>query len=145
MTRKRVVSPTVGAILVIVLVVLRLVLAAVLPPAQAQVAKFMTVFLAILFAFIFFGVYLASVVFGGRVSKRVFVIVEIIIIAGILIGALGMFQPWHHIGYSLRFNLLPASTLAFTVWSHVTQECTSVSSRLDCHLGVDVKSTVPKP
>ena len=41
------------------------------------------------------------------------------IISGIVVGAVGMFQPWLFRAYTLGFLLLLFSTLAFIVWSHV--------------------------
>ena len=42
-----------------------------------------------------------------------------IIIAGIVLGIVGMFQPWTFAGYRYGFMLLFFSTLAFILWSHV--------------------------
>lgn len=108
-----------GAIVVAVLLILRVVLPRVLPPMAAQVAAFLTVFLAILMGFIFIIAFSASEL-GGKVPQRLYRLVEGIIIAGILLGVVGMFQPVTILGYRLGFQLLLASTLAFTLWSHVS-------------------------
>lgn len=50
--------------------------------------------------------------------------VERVIIAGIVIGVIGMFQPWIFLGYKYGFILLLFSTLAFIVWSHITPAAT---------------------
>jgi hypothetical protein len=71
-------------------------------------------------AYIFFVVVFASVLLSGRVPQRVYGLIESIIIAGIVIGVIGMFQPWIHLGFRVGFHLLLASTLAFIVWSHIT-------------------------
>lgn len=57
---------------------------------------------------------------NDTVSQRTFNAVERIIIAGIVLGVVGMFQPWLFPAYKYGFLLLLASTLAFIVWSHVT-------------------------
>lgn len=107
-----------GAIIVAVLLILRLVLPLVLPDVAGQAAKFLTLFLAILLTFIFFIVFVSRQLYG-RVSARVFTIVELILIVGILGGVVAMFQPWTMFGYKLGFQIVLASTLAFIVWSHV--------------------------
>jgi hypothetical protein len=43
-----------------------------------------------------------------------------ILIAGIVLGILGMFQPWIFQAYKYGFIVLLFSTLGFIVWSHVT-------------------------
>jgi hypothetical protein len=114
-----------GAIAVIVFLVLRVILPMVLPPAAGQTASFITVFLAILMAYIFFVIVLASILLSGRVPQRVYGLIETVIIAGIVLGVIGMFQPWLHLGFRVGFHLLLISTLAYMVWSHITPRTTS--------------------
>jgi hypothetical protein len=45
---------------------------------------------------------------------------ERVIIGGIVLGVVCMFQPWVFVGYKYGFLLVLFSTLAFIVWSHVT-------------------------
>ncbi len=120
MASKRARPLIIGAVLIIVLLILRLVLPSLLSPAAGQTASFVTVFLAILMAFIFFGVVFSSRELSGKVPQRIYGPIEKIIIAGILLGVVGMFQPWAHIGYRIGFHLLLVSTLSFIVWSHIT-------------------------
>jgi hypothetical protein len=124
MASKRVRPLITGAVLVIVFLILRLVLPMVLSSEAGQTASFLTVFLAILLAFIFFGVVFTSRELSGRVSARIYNIVEKLIIAGILLGVVGMFQPWAHVLYRIGFHLLLVSTLAFIVWSHISPRAT---------------------
>jgi hypothetical protein len=119
MAGKRVRPLITGAGLVIFFLVLRVVLPLLLSPEAGQTASFLTVFLAILMAFIFFGVVFASRELSGKVSQRIYNIIEKLIIAGILLGVVGMFQPWAHVLYRIGFHLLLVSTLAFIVWSHI--------------------------
>jgi hypothetical protein len=93
-----------------------------LPPEAGQTASFLTVFLAILMAFIFFGVVFASRELSGKVSQQLYNVIERVIIAGILLGVIGMFQPLTLTGYRIGFYLLLVSTLAFIVWSHITPQ-----------------------
>jgi hypothetical protein len=109
-----------GAILIIALLILRVVLSRLLPPAAAQTATFITTFLAILMVYIFFIIVPTAIMLSGRVPKRIYDLIEKIIIAGIVLGVIGMFQPWAHVLYRIGFLVLLVSTLAFIVWSHVT-------------------------
>jgi hypothetical protein len=109
-----------GAIWVVVFLVLRAVLPLLLPATAGQAAWFIAGFLAILMAFIFFGVVFVSRELSGRFPYRVYDLVEKIIIAGILLGVVGMFQPWVHALYRIGFYSVFISFLAFNVWSHVT-------------------------
>jgi hypothetical protein len=56
---------------------------------------------------------------SGRVSERLFGILEKIMVAGILLGIAGMFQPWVPSFYALGFTLLFAATWIFTLWGYV--------------------------
>jgi hypothetical protein len=57
---------------------------------------------------------------SNTISQRIFGLIEKIIIGGILLGIIGMFQPWMLSGYRIGFPVLFFSTLAYIVWSHVT-------------------------
>jgi hypothetical protein len=118
---KRLVRPLmIGAILIVVLLVLRFLLPLLLEPAAAQAASFITVFLAILMAYIFFIIVPAAILLNGRIAPGIYGVVEKIIIAGIVLGVVGLFQPWIHLGFRVGFHILLASTLAFVAWSHIT-------------------------
>lgn len=120
MERKNPVKPLiVGAILVAVFLILNRVLPPRLPEDTAQWVSFFTILLAILSAFICF-IAFASRLLSGRVPERFFGIVEIILIAGIVLGILGMFQPWVQTLYPIGFIVLFSSTWMFTLWGYVT-------------------------
>jgi hypothetical protein len=120
MAGKRVRPLITGAIWVLLFLILRAVLPTVLPGAAGQAAWFITGFLAILMGFIFFGIVFVSRQLSGKISYRVFDLVEKIIMAGMLLGMAGMFQPWVHAVYRIGFYVLFISFLAFNVWSHIT-------------------------
>ena len=61
---------------------------------------------------------------SDHIAQSAFDRVERVIIAGIVIGVIGMFQPWIFLGYKYGFMLLLFSTLAFIVWSHITPAAT---------------------
>jgi hypothetical protein len=84
-----------------------------------QLVYFVIGFVIVLAAFIAF-IAAASARLSATVSPRVFATVEVIIIGGMLVGTLSMFQPWLIDGFRAGFLLLLGSTLAFILWSHVT-------------------------
>ena len=88
-----------------------------------QAVYFIVGFVAIIVAFILFIIFLAKRL-NGKVPQSTYNVVEKIIIAGILLGIFGMFQPWIHLGFRIGFHLLLFSTLAFIVWSHITPRAT---------------------
>jgi hypothetical protein len=116
---RRIVQPLiVGAILVAVFVALRFVLPARLDPETGQAAAFFTVVAAILSGYICFITFMSRLL-SGRVSERLFVLLERLFIAGIILGIAGMFQPWVPVFYPLCFILLFAATWIFTLWGYV--------------------------
>ena len=108
----------VGAILVAFFLILRIVLPELLPEESAQWVSFFTVVLAILSGFICL-IAFASRALSGRVPERLFGLVEMLLIAGIVLGILGMFQPWVQTLYPIGFIVLFASTWMFTLWGYV--------------------------
>jgi|SRR5690606_10497522 hypothetical membrane protein len=88
-----------------------------------QPAIFLAGFVVILLGFIFF-IAKVSGRLSGKISQRRYDLVERVIIAGIFLGIVGMFQPWMHAAYRAGFLVLLFSTLAFIVWSHVTPQTT---------------------
>jgi len=86
-----------------------------------QVVYFIAGFVTILLAFAFF-IALVAAKLSGRVSQQVFGLIEKILVGGIVLGIFGMFQPWVLSGYRIGFQVLFFSTLAYTVWSHITPQ-----------------------
>ena len=84
-----------------------------------QAVIFIVGFLIILGLFIRF-INALSNRLSGKIAADRFNAVERLIIGGIVLGVVGMFQPWLFAGYKYGFLLLLFSTLAFIVWSHVT-------------------------
>jgi hypothetical protein len=79
---------------------------------------FIFFFVSIVLIFIALIVLVASIL-NHNISHNVYRPIELIIIGGIILGAVGMFQPWWFAGFRLGFFLLLISTLAFILWSHV--------------------------
>jgi hypothetical protein len=90
---------------------------------------FVAVFVSIVLAFICL-IVLAAITLNGKIPQRAYRPIELIIIAGILIGVVGLFQWWKLFAYEYGFLLLLASVLAFMVWSHLTPMTPRASRRL---------------
>jgi len=80
---------------------------------------FVLIFVAIILTFIAIIVVVASML-DNNISLRLHRVIESILIAGIVLGVVGMFQPWVFEGYKYGFVLLLISTLSFILWSHIT-------------------------
>jgi uncharacterized protein YneF (UPF0154 family) len=80
---------------------------------------FVLIFAAIILGFIAI-IYVVASMLDNNISQRAHRIVEQILIAGIILGVVGMFQPWVFEGYKYGFILLLISTLSFILWSHIT-------------------------
>jgi hypothetical protein len=79
---------------------------------------FILIFVAILLAFISL-INMSASLLNGNISQRLFLLVERVLIAGIVLGILGIFQPWLIIFYKVGFIVLLVSTLGFIWWSHI--------------------------
>jgi hypothetical protein len=90
---------------------------------------FILIFVAIILAFITLIVIIARLL-SNNISPRLYRIVERILIVGIVLGVLGMFQPWAFFGYKYGFLLLFFSTLSFIVWSHITPRRVEVQEEI---------------
>jgi len=86
MANKRARPLIVGAVLVFVFLILRIILPKLLPEETGQGAAFFATLFAILSAYIC-GIAFLSRALSGKISQRVFGLVEKIFIAGILLGA----------------------------------------------------------
>ncbi|NJM42741.1 MAG: hypothetical protein HC853_19400, partial [Anaerolineae bacterium] len=81
-----------------------------------QAATFIVCFILILAAFITFIVRLGRRL-NHKVNPRVYNTIEGIVVAGIVLGVAGMFQPFTKALYEPGFLVLLSSTLGFIVWS----------------------------
>jgi hypothetical protein len=79
---------------------------------------FILFFVAILLAFISL-INMSSSVLNDHIPLRIYLVIERILIVGIVLGVVGMFQPWLMIFYKIGFMVLLVSTLGFIWWSHV--------------------------
>jgi uncharacterized membrane protein len=83
-----------------------------------QAAAFIVGFLIVLGSFIAFIVRTTKRL-NHKIDARKYALIEFIVIAGMALGILGMFQPFTSVLYEPGFLLLLFSTLGFIVWSHV--------------------------
>ena len=119
MSARQIVKPLiVGAILVAIFVALGKILPPLLIPETGQWVSFFAALVAILSGFICFIAFMSRLL-GGRISERLFGILEKLLIAGILLGIAGMFQPWVPVFYPAGFIVLFAATWIFTLWGYV--------------------------
>ncbi len=79
---------------------------------------FILIFVSIILVFISL-IWLLGSVLNDRVPVRIHRPIETILIAGIVLGVVGLFQPWLHILYRIGFHVLLVSTISFIVWSHI--------------------------
>jgi lysylphosphatidylglycerol synthetase-like protein (DUF2156 family) len=79
---------------------------------------FILIFVAILLVYISL-INMSGSVLNGYISPRIHGFIEKVLIAGIALGILGMFQPWLIILYKIGFMVLLVSLLGFMWWSHI--------------------------
>lgn len=81
--------------------------------------SFIMIFISLIIFFAAF-VWWLAVRFNHRVSYSTYRILEYLLIGGIVVGIVGMFQPWVFVAFRYGFYLLLLSTIGFIAWSHVT-------------------------
>lgn len=79
---------------------------------------FILIVIGIIVAFIDFIILMATLL-NNKVSENVYRPVERFLIAGIVLGVIGMFQPFTVILYTIGFIVLLISTFGFIFWSHI--------------------------
>ena len=79
---------------------------------------FILIFLAILLFYIAIVRQVASVL-NRSIPARIHHGIDIACMGGILLGVVGMFQPWWFVAYRVGFMVVLVSTLAYILWSHV--------------------------
>jgi uncharacterized protein YacL len=80
---------------------------------------FLLIFIAIILAFITLIAMMANLL-NDNISPRVYRPVEMAFIGGIVVGIIGMFQPWLFAAYRYGFIILLVSTLGYILWSHIS-------------------------
>jgi hypothetical protein len=79
---------------------------------------FLLIFIGILLLYIDLIIFMATKL-NNRISEKVFRPIERLLIAGIVLGVVGMFQPFVMLFYTLGFVVLFVSLLSYIAWSHI--------------------------
>ena len=82
---------------------------------------FVTRFIALILFFILL-IFMIALRYNNKIPYRTYRPIELIIMAGIIVGVVCLFQPWHIVSYEYGFLLLLISTLLFILWSHVVPQ-----------------------
>lgn len=76
-------------------------------------------FLSVLLVFVSVMVVVSSML-NHNVHPRIYKSIKSVLIAGIVLGVVGMFQPWIYQGFKYGFMLLLVCWLLFMVWSYIS-------------------------
>jgi hypothetical protein len=79
---------------------------------------FILVFIGIVIVFIDFIILVASLL-NNNISEKMYRPIERVLIAGIVLGVIGMFQPFTVVLYTWGFILLLISIISYIAWSHI--------------------------
>jgi len=90
---------------------------------------FILVFASIIITFMTI-VWLASIRLSDNIAEKVYRPVEYVLIGGIVIGVLLMFQPWVFQLFRVGFFMLLLSTIGYILWSHVRPKVASEAEEL---------------
>ncbi|MDW8317245.1 MAG: hypothetical protein RMN53_05275 [Anaerolineae bacterium] len=116
--------PLIALVLIVLgLIATRLVPILTTPQQRADnvlisAVPFILIFVGILLFYITL-IVIAARTFSYRIDPKLYNGVMRVIIAGILLGILGMFQPWTIALYTYGFVLLLVSLLLYILWSHI--------------------------
>lgn len=95
-------------------------------PEQTQIdnviliaVPFICYFVAILFVYIFL-INITGQLLSGRVSEKLYKLLNLILIVGIILGIIMMLQPFTMVLFKISFMTVLISLLLFILWSHVT-------------------------
>ena len=103
---------------------------------------FILIFVAILLFFISL-IKMSANILNDNISPRIFRVVETVLIVGIVLGIIGMFQPWLIIFYKYGFIVLLVSTLGFIWWSHIKPKEERRQEDMSSSSSQDMKTTEP--
>ncbi len=90
---------------------------------------FILIFASIIIAFMSL-VWFAASKLNDNISEKTYRPIEYILIGGIVLGILLMFQPWVFELFRVGFFLLLVSTIFYILWSHVRPKGTDQSEEL---------------
>ena len=84
---------------------------------------FILIFIGIIIAFIDFTILMATL-WNNKLPDTIFRPIERLLIGGIVLGIVGMFQPFIMPLYTYGFIILLVSTIAYIFWSHIVPRVT---------------------
>ncbi|RME88154.1 MAG: hypothetical protein D6770_07685 [Anaerolineae bacterium] len=93
---------------------------------------FILIFVAIVLTFITL-IVIAATMLNNNIPPRPYSVIERILMAGIVLGIVGMFQPWIFWAYKYGFIVLLFSTLGYILWSHVVPYRPEMREELENH------------
>jgi hypothetical protein len=135
---KKLPVPIALPIIIVVLLILGVIAGPIIESAASEeqlatnillsAIPFILIFAAILLTFITL-ISLASYLLSHKIPEQVYRPIERVIIAGIILGIIGMFQPWAFVLYRIGFFMLLISTLCFILWSHVKPKGVAVEEQ----------------
>jgi len=129
MTNKKIRPPFILLIISVVIVILGIlyqnfILTGI--PEQTRIdnviliaVPFICYFVAILLVYIFF-INISGQLLSGRVSEKLYKLLNLILIVGIILGIIMMLQPFTMVLFKISFMIVLISLLLFILWSHVT-------------------------
>lgn len=80
---------------------------------------FILIFISILLVYVTIIIIVGNLL-NNKISERIYKIIDYILIGGIVLGVLSMFQPWSLQLYKYGFMVLLFSVLGYIIWSHTT-------------------------
>ena len=80
---------------------------------------FILIFISILLLYVTVIIIVGNLL-NNKISERIYKIIDYILIAGIVLGVLSMFQPWSLQVYKYGFMVLFFSVFGYIIWSHTT-------------------------
>ncbi len=83
-----------------------------------QAVPFIAIFIGIILVYISI-IWAAASLLNYKVNHRLYKVVEAVLVGGIVLGVIGMFQPAFFILYRIGFHALLFSTIGFIFWSHI--------------------------
>ena len=78
---------------------------------------FLLIFISIILVYVTILVIVGNLL-NNKIPERVYKVIDFILIAGIVLGVLSMFQPWSLQVYKYGFMVLLFSVLGYIIWSH---------------------------
>lgn len=87
---------------------------------------FILIFISILLVYVTIIIIVGNLL-NNKISVPIYKIIDYILIAGIVLGVLSMFQPWSLQVYKYGFMVLFFSVFGYIIWSHTTPKKESQS------------------